>query len=355
MKKILLFAAFAGVALSSCVKNESSGFAASDAKINFEAPAVTGITRAAIVPGEISSPYSTKEQFSVYARYFAEQYTTFAEGTAYMNNVKTAYNEGERCWDPETAGNQAYYWPKNGSLTFAAYSPAGASEDCTVNWDATGFTFTNFTVNTDAAKHYDLMFSDRTYNKTSSSGGTSYNGVDIQFKHALSSIVFKVKKNADYTGHTITVTGIKLKNAYQQGTFKQNLEDNGSATTTTAAGWEGQTSENTAGYNVLKASEVVTSTTATKLTNVNPLIILPQATDHGSNKILIEVAYNINNGTGEIAQSATIDISDNQYSLTQLELGKRYVFTLNFGLNKIYFSPEVEEWTEQSVTPEINL
>lgn len=357
MKKVLLFAAAASVAFTSCVKNEPAPeIGASDSKITFEAPAVSGITRAALVPGEIVSPYSKAEHFSVYALYFPNNYTAFADGTAFMTNEETAYNAANGTkggWDTETAGGQAYYWPKNGTLTFAAYSPSGADDDCTVNWDAQGFTFENFTVQQNPAQHYDLMFSERSYDRQASTGGTTYDGVDINFKHALSSIVFQVKKMEEYAGHTITVTDITLKNAYETGTFKQGLADNGTATTTAAA-WSGQTSEN-AGYSVLTANEIVASTAATKLVNVTPLIILPQATAHGTNNIMIDVKYKIHNGTGEIEQSATIDIADGTYNITEFELGKRYIFTLNFGLNKIYFSPEVEVWEDVTVTPDINL
>lgn len=357
MKKVLLFAAAASVAFTSCVKDEPAGITASDSKISFEAPAVSGITRA--VYGEIASPYPKTENFSVYARYFSGNYTAFTDGTPYMTNVKTAYNRTigtKGGWDTESVlGGQAYYWPKNGTLTFAAYSPSDAAANCSVSWDAQGFTFENFTVKQNPAEHYDLMFSERSYDRTKSEmaeGVTTYEGVDINFKHALSSIVFKVKTAAEYAGHTITVTDITLKNAYETGTFKQGLADANGAVTTAAA-WSGQTNEYNGGYSVLTADEAVESTTATKLVNVTPLIILPQAIAHGTNNIMIDVKYKIYNGTSEIEQSATIDVS--AYDLEAFELGKRYIFTLIFGLNKIYFSPEVEAWDEVTVTPDINL
>lgn len=357
MKKVLLFAAAASVAFTSCVKDEPAGITASDSKISFEAPAVSGITRA--VAGEIPSTYPTTENFSVYARYFSDKYTTFTDGTAFMTNVKTAYNSTigtKGGWDTESVqGGQAYYWPKNGSLTFAAYSPSDAAAACTVNWDAQGFTFANFTVQQNPAKHYDLMFSERSYNRISSEGGKTYEGVDINFKHALSSIVFKVKTMENYKeddNHIITVTGITLKNAYETGTFKQGLDDANGAVTTAAA-WSGQTNEYNGGYSVLNAAQEVTSTVST-LKDVDPLIILPQATTHDANNIEIAVNYTINNGTGVIEQSATIDVADGAYNLSAFELGKRYTFTLIFGLDKIYFSPEVEDWVDVTV-PDIEL
>lgn len=351
MKKTLLFAAVASVALAGCVKNDpaNGGAVASDAKISFDAPAVGAVTRA--VAGEIVNPYDKEEHFTVYARHYTGNYTNFNAGTPYMTAVETAYNETGNCWDSESAGGQAYYWPKNGKLTFQAYSPTDAALDCTPAWTASGFTFTNFTVKQNPAEHYDLMFSERSYNRTASTGGTHYNGVDINFKHALSSVVFKVKTGDAYANHTITLKSIKLLNAYETGDFNQNLADLDGAMTTAAA-WENQRSEYNAGYEVVTAEQELNETAA-DVTNANPIIVLPQELAHaGANNVSIAVEYTLHNGTAEIEQTGLVDISDG-YSISEFELGKRYIFTLTFALDKIYFSPEVEAWEDVEVTGEI--
>lgn len=357
MKRMLLMAVAAGAMLTGCVKNETAnGGAASASKISFDAPAVTGITRAALVPGEIGTGYDQGEHFSVYALYFADgTYTNFNAGTLYMDDVETAYNTDGQYWDSETAGGQAYYWPNKGSLTFAAYSPSGAADDCTVAWGAAGFSFTNFTVQSEPANHYDLLFSERAYNKTQSeTSSTTYKGgVDITFKHALSSVVFKTKLGDTYEGHTITLKNITLKNTFTTGTFNQGLEDTNGAVTTAAA-WTGQATENTAGYVAFSGAKVINSTTAAEPAGATRLIVLPQALAHdGANHVTIDVTYSIHNGTNEIDQTATIDISQG-YDLTAFEIGKRYIFTLIIGLDKITFSPDVDEWEDVNV-PDIEL
>lgn len=348
-KTLLMMAVAAGAMLTGCVKNETAnGGAVSGSKISFEAPAVTGITRAALVPGEMVNPYDQGEHFSVYALYFADgTYTKFNAGTLYMDDVETAYNAGGQYWDSESvSGGQAYYWPKKGSLTFAAYSPSGAADDCTVAWGATGFTFTNFTVQSEPANHYDLLFSERAYNKTQSeTSSTTYKGgVDITFKHALSSVVFKTKLGDTYTGHTITLKNITLKNTFTKGNFNQGLVDENNAVTTAAA-WSGQNTENTAGYVAFNGAEVITSTAA-EPAGAKRLIVLPQDLAHGTNNVTIDVTYSIHNGTNEIDQTATINITDPGYNLTKFEIGKRYIFTLIIGLDKITFSPKVDEWED---------
>lgn len=358
-KTLLMMAVAAGAMLTGCVKNETAnGGAVSGSKISFEAPAVTGITRAALVPGEMVNPYDQGEHFSVYALYFADgTYTKFNAGTLYMDDVETAYNAGGQYWDSESvSGGQAYYWPKKGSLTFAAYSPSGAAEDCSIAWGAAGFTFTNFTVQSDPADHYDLMFSERAYNKTqSAASSTTYKGgVDITFKHALSSVVFKTKLGDTYTGHTITLKNITLKNTFTKGNFNQGLGDANGAVTTAAA-WSGQNTENTTGYVAFDGDEEITSTTdAVEPRGATRLIVLPQDLAHGTNNVTIDVTYSIHNGTNEIDQTATINITDPGYSLTKFEIGKRYIFTLIIGLDKITFSPKVDEWVDVNV-PDIEL
>ena len=357
-KTLLMMAVAAGAMLTGCVKNETAnGGAVSGSKISFEAPAVTGITRAARVPGEMVNPYDQGEHFSVYALYFANgSYTNFDAGTLYMDDVETAYNTGGQYWDSESVpGGQAYYWPKKGSLTFAAYSPSGAAEDCTVAWGAAGFTFTDFTVQNNPAAHYDLLFSERAYNKTQSeTSSTTYKGgVDITFKHALSSVVFKTKLGDTYEGHTITLKNITLKNTFTTGNFNQGLEDTNGAVTT-AAEWTGQTTENTTGYVAFDGAVVIT-TDAVEPAGATRLIVLPQELAHdGAKHVTIDVTYSIHNGTNEIDQTATIDITDPEYSLTEFEIGKRYIFTLIIGLDKITFSPDVDEWEDVNV-PNIEL
>lgn len=349
-KTLLMMAVAAGAMLTGCVKNETAnGGAVSGSKISFEAPAVTGITRAALVPGEMVNPYDQGEHFSVYALYFADgTYSNFDDGTLYMDNVETAYNAGGQYWDSESVpGGQAYYWPKKGSLTFAAYSPSGAANDCTVAWGAAGFTFTDFMVQNNPAAHYDLLFSERAYNKTqSAASSTTYKGgVDITFKHALSSVVFKAKLGDTYTGHTITLKNITLKNTFTTGTFNQGLEDTNGAVTTAAAAWTGQDNENTTGYVAFDGAEEIT-TTAAEPADATRLIVLPQKLAHaGANNVTIDVTYSINSGELEYDVTKTIDITQG-YGLTEFEIGKRYTFTLIFGLDKITFSPEVDEWED---------
>ena len=181
MKKFFLFAAMAGVALTGCVKTESEVAVKSDSnRIVFDSPVVSSVTRALIT----DAVYPTNESFSVFAQHENE-----GQSTLYMSDVKASYDGGTNSWIPE--GN--YYWPKQGTLSFAAYSPAEAKGDVftSVTWDAaSGFGISGFNAetNNDATKLYDLMYSDYAEDKTKGdqvADNPNYYGVQLKFKRIL--------------------------------------------------------------------------------------------------------------------------------------------------------------------------
>ena len=122
MKKLLFAAAVAGVALAGCVSNEAEVSPKAEGRIAFAAPLVSGVTRAYV--GEIKNPYPTDENFVVSAKYYDNAFDSWNNGQSYMSGVKAVYSAADNVWAPE---GQDYYWPKNGSLTFFAYSPADYS------------------------------------------------------------------------------------------------------------------------------------------------------------------------------------------------------------------------------------
>lgn len=391
MKRFLFLSALASVALASCVNDEAMEMtpqASDNQKISFNLPVVSGTTRAEMtpetpVPGEqagapgITDKYSTDEEFCVYACWTGGDYSTTATWNAgsdlYMNDVMVKYSgAGNNSWDPESAGNNPYYWPKTGKLTFAAYSPAKVKNTFTHAYGKTGLTITDFAVADNVAEQYDLMYSTRSYNRTASvnqlTSGTehtvdSYNGVDILFKHALSSIKFLVKSDADYTsaGTEIKITKISILNAYEQGDFSENITDGGSYTADPK--WANHETE--FNYTAWNGTAQLLNTTATALTGVTDIILLPQAFKHATNEVSIKVDYTIQNGSGPIlAQTQTLSLATGNAGgyyenagtdIEEWEMGKRYIYTIIIGLEKIYFSPEVVEWVDVTVTPDLTI
>lgn len=227
---------------AACSEREDPFFPKGENPITFSNPYTETITKAA-VPGQIRNPYSAEEKFVVYAHWEEGDFTSWeaAGGELYMNGVEVSHAGNPAA--PYSGGSWAsetdYYWPESGKLTFAAYSPADAGNDCAaVSYDASGLTLTDFTISTNGytkaqaaagtpadGVQYDLMYADRVKDKTGSTGtGPDYNGVDINFKHILSSIQIKVKTDKAPTFlNSIKLEKVSIGNVYGKGTFEENI------------------------------------------------------------------------------------------------------------------------------------
>lgn len=379
MKKLFFIAAIAGVALASCTKNEVNT-PVEKGKISFTTPVVSAVTKAPVA-GEInpSDKYPTDEEFNVFAVHHTGKYASAAGTTLYMEDVQVKYGSATaNYWAPEHVdGGVAYYWPENADsyLTFAGYSPSETTG--TIDWTAAnGFTLTDFIVADETKNQYDLMFSRRTFDKQNSTGGTSYSGVDINFEHALSSIVFKAKRAEEYAGTTIKLYSITILNAYDKGKFEQGLaDDNTNNYQTGYPKWTPGTGESN--YIVYKPATATSIEFDEEYTAIdNAVILLPQAFKHetttvvdgvsttSTSEVSIKVEYSIQTATGEeIKQEKIVSLetgnNNGQFTddkgnvISAWEIGKRYTYTISFGLDKIYFSPEVEAWTDVTVNSNV--
>lgn len=373
MKKTIILAAIACVALASCTKNERIADSPTGvAPISFSAIA-SPATKA--VAGEMPPAYDTGESFIAYAGWTNGDYTNGAGVTEFfVNNVTTAicsYDATWTTWKPAVS----YYWPKTGKLTFEAISPADARYHTTIShtW-AAGFSLDDFAVRGGIKDQYDLMYSDREFNKVRSlytpdasanpsdpydetaGDAGSYKGVDLIFRHALSSIVFKVKTKADYTNAVITLTGITINNAYSTGDFAEGGDDGDASSWTVTPAWSNQTAA--VNYSIFSGSQVVTYNSGTAQA-VSPLvggatniILLPQALEHTSatDNVTVTVTYTVaQNGGSALPQTAVIKLKDltaSSAAVTAWEMSKRYTYTIVFGLDEIYFDPRVDAWTD---------
>lgn len=379
MKKLFFIAAIAGVALASCTKNEVNT-PVEKGKISFAAPVVSAVTKAPVA-GEInpSDKYPTDEEFNVFAVHHTGKYASAAGTTLYMEDVQVKYGSATaNYWAPEHVdGGVAYYWPENADsyLTFAGYSPSETTG--TIGWTAAnGFTLTDFIVADATKNQYDLMFSRRTFDKQESTGGTSYSGVDINFEHALSSIVFKAKRAEEYAGTTIKLYSITILNAYDKGKFEQGLaDDNTNNYQTGYPKWTPGTGESN--YIVYKPATATSIEFDEEYTAIdNAVILLPQVFKHetttvvdgvsttSTSEVSIKVEYSIQTATGEeIKQEKIVSLetgnNNGQFTddkgnvISAWEIGKRYTYTISFGLDKIYFSPEVETWTDVTINSNV--
>lgn len=348
MKKFFLLAAMAGVALTGCVKTESEVAVKSDSnRIVFDSPVVSSVTRALIDGTE----YPTDVPFSVYAQY---KNANTGENLLYMDNVTTKYSAtspsttGKSSWIP--VGN--YYWPKEGTLSFAAYSPTAASTVFnSVSWtDDSGFTFDNFNAVTNQTNSYDLMYSDYVADQEQGDEAdyTKYYGIQLTFRHALSALVFRAKAADEYDGAEIKVKTIEVLEAYNQGDLTTNNADN-------TAGWSDfQNPTTMAVANI--AGAALDHTDFAQQGDV--LLMVPQGFDHNGG-VKVKITYTIDTeSNATMTQTHTVDLSKLTENGTvtahaDWKMGKRYIYDITIGLDRIYFAPTVTDWEDVTVTGEI--
>lgn len=339
MKKSFFLAAVAITVLAGCAKNEPAQLAQEES-ITFFAPVVGPQTK---VYGEIGANYNTGESFDVWCVHNTADITEWG-GTAYFSDVKATYNAGLGGWTL----SPKYYWPATGELSFVALSPSLTN---TTAYDAAnGFQITSAWsqgANQDAI--VDLMYSEPTFNCEKSSfvnadndddddsGNYKYNGVDINFKHALSYILFNVKTTADYSATTkFRLNTITLSGVYTTGTFNQKAADPWTEDTGATGTYVAFT--NTPGLE-FGNSEVPAAAAAGK-----EIILLPQELTAGQQKITVNYQISTDSGTTWIDQVQEVDLKN--ATVAAWEMGKKYTYNLSIGMTEIIFDPAVTSWTE---------
>lgn len=327
----------------SCTKNEVAQVAA-DQEITFTVPVVGPQTK--VQYGEIEENYNVNEHFGVYAVHSAGNLTTWAAGTLYMGTagvgLECLKGGGEDYWAPATP----YYWPKEGFLSFAAYSPFGVIGD--VTYGAAGLSVVGHTVSTNTAEHVDFMYAPRVYNRNSSTeegddddSKYKYDGVNILFEHAMSSIVFKVARKSGIDANTkITLKKITLTKPSLKADFKETITDG--ATYDASPKWSNWSSEDdiVAYYNATGTQ--LTESLVEYVNNTDDDIILIPQTLTDNVKVVLE--YTITNpGSHDLDQVSEIQLNTHTPAWG---MGTRYTYNITIGMEEIIFDPAVTPWTD---------
>lgn len=362
MKKLFFIAAITGAALVSCTKNEVAPVVAEQSEITFATPVVGNQTKGSLV-GE-TYPIGHGD-FKVYAWYHEGDYV-HANATGYqtfMSNVTVTYksdiDDGTTTGSGAWHATPSYYWPKNenAKLSFDAYYPATGITGTVSAKPEAGIQIENFTVASECANQIDVLVSARAWNKENSTSGSNntYDGVDIQFKHIMSSINFTVSTASDYGTGTIKIKDI-IVSADGKATFKQNI----TGANTEAPKWEAWGANAT--YNVLTATDAAASisvTTATASVGTEAILI-PQG--FNPTKTTITVNYYITNNsetpllqtkTFELTTGTNATVNGTPDTIDGWEQGHKYTYNIVFTLNEVYFAPAVTEWVPVSVAPAI--
>ena len=352
MKKVLL-GALAAVAMVACSKDDVVEMNRVNDQISYGA-VVNSATRAADVFCNNHKPGS----FTVSAEHDGKLY--------FENDVITVANDGT-CSSTSTR-----YWPNSGDVTFYAQ----------VNYPMTYTagtvpTFNNFVVADDVTAQKDLMYAVQKQ-------GKSNDPVALNFRHALSQVVFAAK-NASEGKLYVEVSGVEVHNVANTSTYtfpaKATVnkvgEHNGGANIDYTDGTWGSwaTATGSADYAVSFAAQEVTATAAplTYVTDesyfANAMLLMPQGAttawdpetdaaveDTTGTYLLINCCiYNV----AGVSFDASADVALWGTKATHKKLavpasfeweqGKKYIYTLVFGKGNGGYDPEPDDDEPEAV------
>lgn len=268
---------------------------------------------------------------------------------------------------------QPHSWPEDGSLIFAGFSPyykfqAVNTEHLTMDGtlkplkematfdvatrtlSVPGYTVGQYIPMTaEQIKNPDIEYVNRSQSDAmffmpqvkegKYVGVNQLSAYPARFYHALSLVEFKVRAEDEYAMDRIDIDRITLEQVYHTGDFTAKVEDDGSVT----AWWELYEGE---GYskdvNIFgdedSSTEYEDLYLDMQLRSVAQLLIIPGPTHK------IKVVCHVYIQGREFEQ--TYIIRPDEVGIDKWEVGKRYVYNLNLGINRITFSPETYEWND---------
>ena len=344
MKKYFILAAAAVVAIAACSKNEIDPAGQEKQAISFST--VAGKATKTPLSGTIYK--TTDPTFGVFCYALTDGKTwaaNSADGQAYMDKIEISYNDTDKIWEPAST----YYWPLSGSLTFTGFSPYTEASKVAYAPATKALTVTNYVASATTAAQTDLMWAntqkDLTDNQstyTSESATSTLKGVNMVFHHALSQVIFKVKKAAGLDDYTITVNSITF-NAMSTGTLTVTDDTPvwGAATVKAAFDSEGAdvvAPNNSAAFaQVGNANMMVPQT----LTAENPLV---------ENDQKFVITYSLEKSGVDLGQKA-VTVALKTTDVAAWEQNKIYNYNIVIDLNKIYFNPTMVDWVNADPQP----
>lgn len=309
--------------------------------------------------------FPSDQIMGVYAYYKADcpngtDVKLFKDASTYLDNVQFKKNGTDWAgWKDGAA--YPYYWPKNGSLVFAAYSPltdaAGAPAVASHTFKADGtavvsdiFENGTFTQSRFTDQTVDFMWSP----VTASSHTSKSNHVAMTFHHAMSWITFKAKfakpeGMATTTEPVITIKSLTLENVVTKGAFKTHVDE---------INWTPAVDANAIQQPIVvfRGEQALTAESVDVENNANGTLVIPQEI---TNDIVATIVYDQHvPGTAKVEQKAVLHLNQckvGEQSLTKWANAKRYIYdiTFTFGTDdQIYIAPSVQPWKEENVTTE---
>lgn len=344
MNKHIFYIAAACVALASCVKNEVR-VDAPDQEITFQT-----------VSTKVGDPFNTDNHFFSYA-YFLEDGKTWDanhdKAQAYIYNAEISHitpPSGTSYW----AAAKPYYWPKQGSLTFFAWTdntPApNVGTDATVSCaHDSGIKIENYSVKDNLNKDILIAAIAKDKKSNASATGAWEKGVPTVFRHALAKVEFKVNKKKAYENVTFKVKSITLNGVSTKGTFTQ-YQSNPNPENWGWNGWGVQKDLTVFSRTTGEEVEVTETADDGKFNNLTPsatdyFIVLPQTFDATPTLTIVYEIITSYTGT-DVTETVTETKALNTIYTSNWDCKKNYILRITLGLNEIYWDPSVVAWED---------
>lgn len=281
-----------------------------------------------------------------------------------MNDVKVT-GSNESGW----SYGATIFWPNAGTVDFYAVSPKECGGAVSVTSSAK--TITDFTVNADVTKQVDLLYA----LKTGESKATHEDGskVKLNFRHALSQIVFKAKNTN--SNLSVDINGVRVAKVVTGGDFTfpisatstQLTTNPGNSDTQTNASWGTWEPGSEKGFYAAGITEkegIISTSGTVDLTSENgALLLMPQtitgwdiAGNNGEGGAALRGAYflvscKIYNVSGD--DEVLLWPTKDEYREVAIPVaditwkqGKKYIYTFIFGEGGGYVPPTDEDDTE---------
>lgn len=267
------------------------------------------------------------------------------------------------------------YWPETGNVTFYAQVNAGDA----FQWNNGAPTIVDYTVDTDVAKQNDLLYAVK-------SQGRGDSPVTLNFRHALSQIVFQAKNTnanlyVEIKGVTICKLGNKNTFTYKSSNTDNNIVNHEGTTGTITyddswGTWADLNGGSTDYLVTFDAVSVPGDGAVMSLTNTNDagkefssnaMLLLPQettewvpATDNGTPAeqagTYFLVDCKICNVAGDAYDAATDVVLWEGPAAVPVafnwEQGKKYIYTFVFGNGNGGYDPDPEDPTDPTPDPD---
>lgn len=340
MKKIISIV-LGVAALAACTKTS----------VSYEQPgeiALAPVTRANMTKAAITgATFPTTNDMGVYAFYNAgkdagtSKVDFLANSAAYLNNVEFVNRTGSNNW----GGKTSYYWPKTGSLVFAAYSPSAAALAYDEQKDE--FSAASYAQSADLSSTVDLLWSPM----TAKSHDKTTTAVPMVFYHAMSWVTVQaVAANSD-SDSKFKIKLVELNGIANKGAFKTDGATIGWTPSETDKPTLTVFSDNN--YKVVELPTTDKPVQALE-NNAKGTVVIPQSLGDAAT---LTVVFSQMMPTGKWSADQNLTFTLNKcttgepaVALKKWDNGKHYIYTLNFnikgaaGENEILIKPTLTDW-----------